>query len=371
MPFHRLSNAFVGTGAVVLLALGIAACDADPLTDASVPTTLSCDLDTQFIADGGVGRDGIPALSNPTFLPALPAASQIEYLQGNDRIIAVWVDDEWLVIPHAIMYRHEIVNLAEITVTYCPLTGTALGFSREAIGGAELGVSGLLYRANLMLYDRTGPDASLWPQMLAQARCGPKTGQSLDRVPVVESRYEEWLEQHPDSKVLAIVPGMRTPGEYMTNPYGDSYESPTNGNFLGFPMPPADGRLLPKDRVLGIPDAPGGPLAFDFRTMRERGTTGVFDFEYVGGSAVVIWDDPAESAAAYLAEVNGQPTTFSNTAQGVVDDLTGTVWSTAGTPLSGALVGSTTRLEAVASAYVSFWRPWAAYHPTTELVLGQ
>ena len=146
---------------------------------------LVCDLDPEYIGDGRVGRDGIPALSDPPLVPITPIIAENSYVRDTDRIIAARVDDEWVVIPHNIMWRHEIVNFTtqfeRLAVTYCPLTGSALAFNRNKVKGAEFGVSGLLYKANLMMYDRNEPDESLWPQMMGQARCGPRTGTTLGR----------------------------------------------------------------------------------------------------------------------------------------------------------------------------------------------
>ncbi len=65
----------------------------------------------------------------------------------------------------------------QIAVTYCPLTGASMVFDREAIAGAELGVSGLIFRNNLIRWDRRSEE-SLWPQMLASAGCGPARASS-------------------------------------------------------------------------------------------------------------------------------------------------------------------------------------------------
>lgn len=65
-------------------------------------------------------------------------------------MIAYWSAGEWLVIPHNVMWRHEIVNLPEVAVTYCPLTGSTLAFARGGVDGAEFGLSGPLYKANLL-----------------------------------------------------------------------------------------------------------------------------------------------------------------------------------------------------------------------------
>ena len=102
--------------------------------------------------------------------------------------------------PHNVMYRHEIVNLnredARVAVTYCPLTGSALTFDRELVDDAGFGVSGLLYQANLIMYDRNTED-SLWPQMAGEAACGPKEGRVLMRRPVVEMTWAGWKELFP------------------------------------------------------------------------------------------------------------------------------------------------------------------------------
>jgi hypothetical protein len=362
-------------GLVACAVLAAAGCSDEgalgPAGAAPSQNELVCDLDSNFLADGGVGRDGIPALTDPTFLPAEPMVDQIAYFKPEDRVIAYWSGGEWLVIPHNIMWRHEIVNLPEAVITYCPLTGSALAFSRGgSSGGAEFGVSGLLYNANLVLYDRTQPEESLWPQMLGEARCGPRSGQALTRVPVFEMTWQGWVELHPDSKVLALTPGMFDPALYFFNPYGLDYEDPDNADYLGMPMTVRDDRRPPKERVLGIPGGERGGLAFPFLAMAEAGDLAVFDFVYEGEPAVVLWDAARQSAMAFRSTVQGSPTTFQVSERGFVDDATGSVWAVDGTAIGGALAGSSVDLRPVTDAYVAFWGAWAAFHPQTELALG-
>ena len=54
------------------------------------------------------------------------------------------------------------MNALGLAVTYCPLTGSSMVFRREVVNGVEFGVSGLLFKNNLVMYDRTGgtPDFS-------------------------------------------------------------------------------------------------------------------------------------------------------------------------------------------------------------------
>jgi hypothetical protein len=369
----RAFAAALRIAATIAVALVPVGCSDDTLGLGTVEDDdLQCDLDVRYLADGGVGRDGIPALTNPTFVDVDPIVPENAYAKEDDRVIGVLLSSGWVAIPHNIMWVHEIVNLDDgMAVTYCPLTGSAMAFSRASIGGAELGVSGLLYQANLIMYDRNQPDESLWPQMLGQARCGPRSGAELDRLPVVEMTLGAWKELHPDSRMVGLTAGLADWGRYARNPYGSDYEDPENGDFLGYPIPLDDDRRPPKARVLGFPDDGSGigPIAFPFSDMASVGTRAVFPLTWDGEEIVVFWDAGAQSAAAYEAAVGVNPATFTATEEGFVDSETGSVWGVDGSVVSGPLSETTRRLRPVADAYVAFWGAWAAFHPGTVIGL--
>ena len=333
------------------------------------PDELECgDLDPAYLADGGVGRDGIPALTDPLFVP-LDDEAQTTYLSEESRVIGVLVDGEWRGIPHNVMYRHEIVNLnldeERVAVTYCPLTGSALTFDREQVDGAAFGVSGLLYQANLIMYDRNSED-SLWPQMAGVAACGAREGRVLVRRPVVETTWAGWKELFPGSVVLGIDPSLVF--TYGVNPYGIGYEHPDNPDFIGFPLPRDDTRRRPKERVLGLPAAEGRPpVAFPFLAMEEEGDFWTAAFDHAGEPAVVFWDADRQTALAMRPVAGGQALTFQAGDDGFVDGDTGARWNVAGRATGGSLEGE--QLEIIAEAYVAFWLPWAAFHPGTNLFI--
>ncbi len=352
----------------VLVVTGtLAACSGDE--PAGIGPDLSCGgLDPAFLADGGVGRDGIPALTDPVFVSS-EHESATGYLSGSDRVIGVRVDDEWLAIPHNIMYRHEVVNLnrgtQEIVVTYCPLTGSALAFDRGSVGGAEFGVSGLLFQANLIMYDRQSDD-SLWPQMSGAAACGLREGQALARYPLVEMRWQGWKELFPGSSVIGL--DLFDHDTYAVNPYGNAYEHPDNPDYLGFPIPRNDDRRQPKERVLGLPAQEGGaPVAFPFHAMEARGEKWVAEFDYLGEAAAVFWDRNRFAAAAVRPVARGRRLSFGVDEGAIVDNETGSLWSVAGEATEGPLAGE--RLAIIPEAYVAFWLAWAAFHPGTELFI--
>jgi Protein of unknown function (DUF3179) len=61
----------------------------------------------------------------------------------------------------------------------------------------SFGVSGKLYKSNLLLFDRQTD--SLWSQLLQQAITGSLTGKKLVMVSAQHTTWELWRSQHPDS----------------------------------------------------------------------------------------------------------------------------------------------------------------------------
>ena len=157
------------------------------------PEDAFCSIPEAEIVSGGVGRDGIPALRNPLFVPVDHA--EAGYLRDYDRVIGIEIDGELLAIPHNILWWHEIVNLDDygipLAVSYCPLTGSSMVFDRTVVNGNDFGVSGLLYNNNLIMFNRRGDGGqeSFFPQMMRGARCGPLDGSPLPMYPSVEMRW--------------------------------------------------------------------------------------------------------------------------------------------------------------------------------------
>lgn len=334
---------------------------------------LACELPSEFIVDGGVGRGGIPTLQNPEFISAEPSIGNV-YLKDGDRVVGVILGGVALAIPHNILWYHEIVNLdqggEEIAITYCPLTGSSMGFDRSSIGGQELGVSGVLFMNNLIMFNRGDPE-SLWPQMLGEARCGASVGQKLARYPVFEMTWRAWKELYPETTV--ITSDVNISRDYTLYPYGPVYELPENDQFLFSNMPSLDTRRLAKERVLGLPPTPNGEpgIAFPFMALDEQVTSWtVVETTWDGDEVVILWSDQFQGAGAFLSRhpITGDPLQFMVTDKGIEDTTTGTAWSIAGRGLEGPLVGEV--LAPIAETYVAFWGAWAAFHPTTRLWEG-
>lgn len=199
------------------------------------------------VLDGGPGKDGIPALENPDFV----TAENAQVLQDRDLVLGFKNGDDIRAYPHIILDWHEIVNDrigdVALAVTYCPLTGTGIGWN-SIVDGKEttFGVSGLLYNTNLIPYDRS--TNSNWSQILNTSVNGVLVGEKADLIMLVETDWKTWKSLYPNTKVVGLNTGFsRT---YGTSPYGD-YNT-NNDRFL-FPVD-KDDRLPLKERVHTIID---------------------------------------------------------------------------------------------------------------------
>ncbi len=205
-------------------------------------------IPVEEVLPGGPPRDGIPALDDPKAI----AASEAQWSE-DELVIGVALEGAARAYPVPLLEWHELVNDTlggrPILVSYCPLCGTGIVFDRQLDGKPQtFGVSGLLYRSDLLLYDRT--TNSLWSQIPALAVAGPRTGTRLSILRSEMTRWGDWRRRHPDTTTLSADTGHRRP--YGKSPYGDYAQSEK----LHFPAP-VDGRYHPKMPTLGI-RVPGG-----------------------------------------------------------------------------------------------------------------
>ena len=327
------------------------AATAIPIADEQLPIYYERDTLEDNVADGGVGQDGIPSIDDPTFEPADDVGNRID---DEDPVYGVVYDGEAKVYPQSILVHHEIVNDEvggeSIAVTYCPLTGTAMGHRRN---GVEFGVSGLLCNSNLIMYDRE--DESHWPQMLATAISGPLEGASLVEVPVRWATWEAWRSAYPDSQVLTEDTGYAR--DYGNDPYG-TY-NPTGGYYSEpsdpmFPPLTQDERLDPKRMVLGARPH-SGPVAVDWELLDEEGVVPLAEADD-GFVAISV----SNQQTGLLYDVD-DPTEWDHDGESVIDP-------DGDEHEFDSLREAPNELPAdPVYAYDAMWFAWAGYYPTTTL----
>jgi len=274
-------------------------------------------VDSDHILRGGPPRDGIPALSRPKFIEA----EDNIFLEDGDRVLGIAANGVAKAYPVKILNWHEVVNdsLSDmpLVITYCPLCGTGMAFSR-VIEGEELhfGVSGLLYNSDVLLYDRQSQ--SLWSQIMGRAVTGVFAGTRLEQIPLQHTSWQNWRRQHPHTLVLSKDTGYVR--NYNLNPYADYAFSER----LYFPVEnEPEGEIHLKETVMGVSIA-GSHKAYPFSRLEQAGKRRFEDS--VGGAALTILWDPEASSAMALDETGRELPTVQ-----------------------------------------AFWFAWCSFHPETEI----
>ena len=311
------------------------------------------------VFDGGPGKDGIPALEDPEFI----SAGSANYLSDDDLVIGFVVEGEARAYPHDILDWHEIINdqvgNVNIAVTYCPLTGTGIGWNREIDGKVTtFGVSGLLYNSNLIPYDRE--TNSNWSQIRLDCVNGKLKGREVETLPMVETTWLTWKKMYPDTRVLSENTGYNR--NYGSYPYG-SYR--TSNDYLIFPVANKDDRIPNKERVLGIVLS-NVVRVYRFSDFEESVT--VFQ-DKLDGQSIVIAGNRGDSFMLAYENDPGDGTTLSFRAVHdqypvVMSDDEGNMWDVNGRAIAGPRKGA--RLGVIPS-FLGYWFSFAAFYPDLSI----
>ena len=228
----------------------------------SLTTNMSVhSIEIKDILDGGPGKDGIPALDQPTFTTIEKADSSIT--DDVDGIFVV-VGKSARFYPYNIIVWHEIVNDTvngtPLVVTFCPLCGSAIVYDANVDGKREVfGVSGKLYNSNLLMYDKT--TESLWSQVQGEAVVGDLVGAKLTLYPSQVISFKTLREKYPQAQVLSADTGYRR--DYSFYPYGEYDSSQT----LYFPVSVNDTRLFTKE-IMHVVNFNDHSIAFKVKDLK-------------------------------------------------------------------------------------------------------
>ena len=225
----------------------------------------------------------------------------------------------------------------------------------------------MLYRSNKVMYDRL--TNSLWNQLTGEPVIGPlwDSGIKLDFFPVLLTTWEEWLELHPDTTVLAQETGLYPAAFYAPeeNPRA-IYYAYFNAPETMFPVPDRDDRLGTKDVVLGV-QLNGIYKAYSSSALRQSRIVN----DVVGGEEIVVLGSAAsQGARAYYRD--GRSFVLVPDDSGghlgipsVVADAEGATWQVT----EEFLVNTADESEKLARipTHMSFWFGWYQFHQDTDL----
>lgn len=140
-----------------------------------------------------------PLALNPNF-------SEVKSISlGDDELVGiVYLGSKVIVYPYVYTFENEVINDEyngnKFAFTYCPITKSAVAFTRTEIFRA----SGYLYKNNLTPWD--DKTESIWSQMLIKGIKGDKKNKRFNTIPVLETTWRTVKDYFPRARVLAGVP---------------------------------------------------------------------------------------------------------------------------------------------------------------------
>ncbi len=230
------------------------------------------------------------------------------------------------------------------------------------------GTSGMLYRSNKVMYDRA--TNTLWSQLRGEPIVGALVGSgiALDVLPVALTTWGEWLAEHPDTRVMSRRTGYYSPARYEREDDPRSiYFAYREDEETMFPVWRRDGRLPPKQQVLGL-EAAGARKAYSIAALRDARVVN----DTLGGVNVVVAASAESSDALAFARGNRRfslpPDAPSSLPDTLVDD-DGVEWRVTRDGLVS--VGDPARRLEALQAGVVFWFGWHMTYPDSLLYGGQ
>jgi len=179
------------------------------------------------------------------------------------------------------------------------------------------GVSGRLYKSNVLIYDHQ--TESLWSQLKETAIAGPMVGKKLKKISAERTTWKRWLKKHPQTKVLSTDTG------YFRNYNTDPYEGYSRALKIMFPVGDVRTDLPAKEMVLGI-EINGAAKAYPLSLLERK--TGMLKDE--------IGENPVQIVLSKERQVVN-------------------------------VLGHQAQTIPVIFAY---WFAWQAFHPDTEVYVG-
>jgi 2-polyprenyl-3-methyl-5-hydroxy-6-metoxy-1,4-benzoquinol methylase len=320
-------------------------------------------METRGPAGARMRRIKVPDAEQPHWCfpladPHWLAASGADQMRPDDAVLGVEFNGGVWALPWWIMKNHHIANLVlngkEVLINLCEVCSAAAAFDPIIDGKRYTFKLGGLFNGTIMPQDyETG---SLWTGFSGEAIEGPMKGRSMERLPLLQCTWEEWLHLHPGT----LVPdgtGESREGHGEGRAPGSPYIGPDMGDL----MARLDTRLPHYELVLGVLSG-GEARCYPLAVLGDVG--GVVN-DTLGGNDIVALASPGSwMASAYSRRIDDRTLTFSARDGGNFDNETGSRWEISGRCSSGPLAG--TQLKYVNSGVEEFFL-WAAFNPKTGI----
>lgn len=274
-------------------------------------------------------------------IPRQPVAVALRGVAPSELVLGVTVDGESRAYPLNMIngpsreVLNDVLGGQPIVVTWCPVCHHGQAYSRQVEGQVlTLGVSGLLWNLNLVMYDEQ--TESRWIQFSGEARSGPLQGKSLTPLDSIMTDWATWSARHPAGTVALLS---RTFYNFRLSYYRD------------------------RSRFVLVSTATNPPKAWGFDTLD---AAPILNVVLDDQPALVSFDRASVTARLFDRRVADQTLTFRASGAWWADDQTGSLWD----PIEGRAVFGTyagLRLETLPSL-VAFREVWLSIHPDTQIL---
>ncbi len=283
-----------------------------------------------------------------------------DHLRDDDPVLGLYLGRRAWALPWWIMKGPHVANLAfddrPVLVTLCAICSGASAFRAEVEGQPLVFRLRGMYNGSMLLGDTS--TESLWSPFTGVALAGAMRGAVLERLPLSQCHWREWLAMHPTTMVLYAEQASREGRGSQLSPGSPGVPPKMRATLVR----PLDERLPHNTLVLGVEHG-ANARAYPLDALARIGP--VLN-DSLGGAETVVRCRPGTlQALAFHRRVGDRVLVFGHSETGgVYDEQTGSVWNEMGEAVSGPLAG--TQLVYLESG-VGEWYEFAAYHPDTEI----
>lgn len=308
------------------------------------------------------GHDHSHDILTPLDQPSWVAGADARHLRPEDPVLGFLAGaghDQPFAIPWWILKNHHVANLelagTPVCITLCERCSSAAAWEPEVDGRRlHLRVNGIYDGTHVCIDDTTG---TWFTPFSGKGMAGPLAGRQLERLRLDQATWADWFELHPTTQVVVADEAMRE---------GHGSEDSPGSAGLGSRMRKSirhlDPRLPENDLVLGV--AVGGDVrAYPMKALTAAG--GVVA-DRLGDLPIVVLHKPGTwLAAAFRAELDGQPLTFARGVDGAIREVA----SQGRVLLSGLVQGGAWDGRRLAPVQYGMeeWYIWATQHPGTSI----
>ena len=300
--------------------------------------------------------------------PEWRVSEKADHMKPDDQVLGFYLHGKSWALPWWIMKNHHAANLTldgqPVLVAFCEACGSAFALN-PIVDGRRLTfyIAGLYNGSILLADDQT---KSYWAPFTGEALEGPLKGTKLNYMELVQCRWNEWNQLHPQGLVAYAEEKMRTGHGERFTPGG-----PPPAKFLQILLKPPDDRLRVNDPVLGVSvgaEARAYPLSVLDAAPGDDKANVVITDTISKNDIVILHRRGSWLTTVFSPQLDGKTLRFTPGNDGRFIDATyHSHWSFEGEALDGPVAGQ--KLSPIHSR-VEDWYIWAAYFPETSIYSG-